>query len=360
MKRLLIAILTIGCALSGIAVGPIQDTVIIELNSTSKIVIYTKTKEDLAALQQYDFNKMIRELNLQLSDSVTYLEMNGGETAYINDEEVNLGDYESDDHDELSIKLGGTEFTIEDFDDLEDTDWDNRKKTTYEADRIDRTSNDFNVDIGINNWLDNGTFPDANNAPYSVKPFGSWYVGLNSTNRTWITGPVFLDWGFGVSWYNWKLEDPDYRITEGPERTEVNQIPDISGLKSKLTASYVNVRLVPMLDFSRGRRKVTDVESGSVRIKRYSRKGIRIGGGVYAGYRIGSHSKHVYETEGSKETEKEKDNFFLENFRYGIRGQLGWKGVDFFVNYDLNEVFVNGRGFEGSTGLNAITFGVTL
>ncbi len=342
-----------------------KDTVIIELSNNSKIVIVTNSREDLASLKNYDINQMIRDLNEQLPDSVEYMEIDEGK-AYVNEDEVELRDWKIND-DEVRIKLGGVEVDVDPdkVDDWDEDDWSDRRKVTYEADRIDRTTHHFNIDIGLNNWLEGGSFPDANNSPYSIKPFGSWYVGLNSVNRTWLTGPIFLEWGVGISWYNWKLQDADFRIEEGAERIEFTPPPaNVRGRKSKLTASYINATLVPMFDFSRGRRRITSIESGGFRIKRYSRKGFRFGVGGYAGYRIGSHTKFKFKEDGDREKDKERDNFFLENFRYGIRGQIGWKGVELFLAYDLNEVFSTDRGplnsENESAALNAISFGITL
>ena len=340
-----------------------KDTVIIELSNKSKIVIVTNSREDLASLKNYDINQMIRDLNEQLPDSVEYLEIDEGK-AYVNEDEVELRDWKIND-DEVRIKLGGVEVDVDpdEVDDWDEDDWTDRKKVTYEADRVDRTTHHFNIDIGLNNWLENNKFPDAEN--YSIKPFGSWYVGLNSTNRTWVTGPIFLEWGIGISWYNWKLQDAGFRIEEGAERIELTPIPTTaSRIKSKLTASYLNATVVPMFDFSRGRRRITSIESGGVRIKRYSRKGFRFGVGGYVGYRLGSHTKIRFREDGDGTRDKERDNFYLENLRYGIRGQVGWKGVELFFAYDLNDVFSTERGplnREGqSAELNAISFGVTL
>ncbi|MEO9482156.1 MAG: hypothetical protein ABJG47_01865 [Ekhidna sp.] len=342
-----------------------QDTVIIELNNNSKIVIITKSRDDLASLENYDINQMVKDLNNQLSDSVEYMEIKDGK-AYVNeDDEVEMKDWKIND-DEVRIKLGGVEVDVDtdEMDRWDEDDWEDRKKVTYEADRVDKTTHHFNVDIGLNNWLEDGSFP-AGNSPYSIKSFGSWYVGLNSTNRTWVGGPLFLEWGVGINWYNWKLEDPDYIIQEGANEIEFNLAPaGQNGTKSKLTASYINATFVPMFDFSRGRRKITSIESGGIRIKKYSRKGFRFGIGGYAGYRIGSHTKFKYKEDGDRDKDKESDNFFLENFRYGLRAQIGWKGVELFANYDLNDVFTSNRGPINADGnnasLSAISFGITL
>lgn len=352
-----------------------KDTVIIELSNKSKIVIVTENKEDLASLQNYDINQMIKDLNDQLSDSVEYMQINDGKAYVNNDGEVEMKDWEINE-DKVRVKLGGLEVDVDpdDVEDWDEDDWEDRRKVTYEAERVDRTTHHFNIDLGINNWLDDGQFPDNDNAPYSVKPFGSWYVALNSVNKTWVGGPIFLEWGLGVSWYNWKLQDPDFRFEEGinpitdePQivMTNASLNPDVNGIKSKLTATFLNVHAVPMFDFSRGRKKVTSYESSGVRVKRYSRKGFRFGLGAYAGYRLGAHTKFRFKEDGNNDRDKEKDNFFLENFRYGLRGQIGWKGMELFAMYDLNEVFAPGRGpVNPVTGqaakLNAITFGVTL
>ena len=43
---------------------------------------------------------------------------------------------------------------------------------------------------------------------------------------------------------------------------------------------------------------------------------------------------------------------------------MGWKGVEFFANYDLNNVFSSNKGPLNDDGqnatLNALSFGITL
>lgn len=366
MKSLALCLL-LGASFAGYGAEATQkgDTVIIEVNETSKIYIITKSQSDLAALKNYDLNQMIADLSDQLTDTVQYLEITN-ETATLSADPKEK-DWELNE-DKVRIKLGGLEVDVDTdaIDRWDEEDWENTEKETYTIKRAVRTTHHFNMDLGINNWLDDGQFPDVDNAPYSVKPFGSWYVALNAVNQTWLGGPLLVDWGLGVSWYNWKMQDADIQITEGSdEMTFVPAAAPISGIKSKLTASYVNAHIVPMIDFSKGTKKITSYTSTGVKIKRYSKTGLRLGAGAYAGYRLGSHTKFKYKNEGETEKDKEFDNFFLQNFRYGIRGQLGWKGLELFVLYDLNEVFSEGRGpVNPATGekaaLNALTFGITL
>lgn len=347
------------------AAGNQGDTVIIELSNKSKILIYTEDKEALKDLEQYDINRMIADLNSALDskkiEKVEFRDENG--KKYMKDTTLIFGDSEV----KTRIKIGNLELMVDadDWDELEDEFDDDDipiRRYNYEEKSIDRTRHFFNVDFGMNNWIEDGKFPNSEN--YTVKPWGSWYFALNSTNRTWVSGPLFMEWGFGFSWYNWKMEDPDIRIIKGDDQIEFTDVetinPDVSGIKSRLTAPYVNISFVPMLDFAKGKRKVKNLERGSVSFKTYKKQGIRFGAGGYAGYRIGGNTKFVYREDGKKQKDKNKGSYYLENFRYGIRGQVGYKGLDLFVMYDLNNVFSGVAGPENNNRLNALTFGITL
>jgi hypothetical protein len=60
--------------------------------------------------------------------------------------------------------------------------------------------------------------------------------------------------------------------------------------------------------------------------------------------------------DGDREADKDSSNIFLNNVRYGIRFQVGYRGVDMFLNYDVSPLFSENRGPE----LNAFSFGFTL
>lgn len=359
-----------------------RDTVIIELENGSRIVIYTKDRIELKKLQAYDINEMIRDLNQSVQGSnVDYMELENkdGSKYLIDSPKVLFGEgvAEGDtvmiteqDLDNIRIRIGGMELAV-DPDKIDEWDgdwdeWDDRndldlKKYSYTQEETQRTRDYFNLEIGINNWLQNGRLPNENNEPYSVKNWGSWYVGLNWINSTRIGGPLFVEWGGGFNMYNWKLEDTDFQFVKGDTRVEmVDALPDgASGVKSKLSATYINASLVPVLDFSKGSRKVNATKGDGFTFKTSRKKGFRMGGGMYASYRLGSKSKYIYKDGTNRDRNKESDHFYLENFRYGVRGQVGFGSVDFFVLYDLNQVFAENKGPNGAN-LHAFTFGITI
>lgn len=232
----------------------------------------------------------------------------------------------------------------------QDSDDDNEKKS-YVKHRTTTTHHDLRFDLGMNNWLEDGKFPNDNNALYSVRPWGSWYFAINSIYDTKITGPLHLEWGVGVSWYNFKFENAGTRISEGNNTVVFNEAPaDVDTKKSKLTATYVNASFVPVLKF--GNKRHHNHHHGHWHGFKND-GGFRIGAGGYAGYKIDSYTKTV---SGDDNKDKDHDGFYLNNLRYGARVQIGFRGMDFFANYDLNEVFVDNKG----PSLNAFSFGVIL
>ncbi|MCU0398702.1 MAG: hypothetical protein MUC73_11440, partial [Cyclobacteriaceae bacterium] len=211
-----------------------------------------------------------------------------------------------------------------------------------------KTHHSINFDLGVNNYLSDGKFPDESDELYTVRPWGSWYVGINSIQHTPISGKLYLEWGLGISWYNFKFEQDNVLISKSEDGLVFTEdTRDVQFIKSKLTASYINASLVPVFDFG-GRGIKTRVWDS------YGSK-FRIGLGPYAGYRIGSHSKLVYD-DGDKEKDKDFNNFYLNNFRYGLRLQLGIYSTDLFINYDLNELFSTSK--PNNPSLNAFSFGI--
>jgi hypothetical protein len=97
MKSIFTLLFT-GLLCAGFATANPMDTVVIELDNDSKIIIYTQNKADLRDIENYDINKMIRNLNKELKGSnVEYIELrdqdgnvykNDTTVAYIDEDDV--------------------------------------------------------------------------------------------------------------------------------------------------------------------------------------------------------------------------------------------------------------------------------
>ncbi|WP_051287131.1 hypothetical protein [Algoriphagus mannitolivorans] len=190
-------------------------------------------------------------------------------------------------------------------------------------------------EVGINVW------PVDKGAP-KVKPWGSWYVALQSEGTWKATKNFHLKSYLGVNWYNFKFEDPGLVAIKTPggidfvDYTDVVENQAAIPTKSKISASYATLTLIPSLQTNDGK--------------------MRIGAGGYLGYRLGGRGKFVYELDGEKVKDFTKSNMYAANFRYGVRGEIGIADVTLFFNYDLNNFFEDQKGPE----LQAISFGVRI
>ncbi len=337
---------------AGIPSGEKSDTVIVRVGKT-QIIIQTENAEELKALSEYDLNQMISDLNASMdstSGGVDYIRIDDDGSGYEKDTVRNR---------EVEVREQKTVVVKDDYkvvvqgDGIEDADhWEK-----YEGRRTLGTDSDGQVELGTNNWMEDGGFPSETNAPYAVRPWGSWYISVGQVNKTSLGGKLFLYWGADLSWYNWKFEDDETRLLKGADRVEFLPEPrDVSSIKSKLTATFINASFVPMLDFGYHKKSYTKADGTTAKVTRLNRSGFRIGAGVYAGYRIGSHTKIKYEEEGNTRKDRDNGSYYLNSFRYGVTGKVGFRDFDFFVKYDLNTVFAENRGPK----LNALTFGIVL
>jgi hypothetical protein len=316
-----------------------SDTVIVELAKTSRVIFTIKDRSDLEILKHYDFQQLFEDVISKLEKSDTTSLTRSDSTSLQDDVATTNEDSKNDDWWEQ-----GDSGNYDDDDD----DWNDNEswRDHFHGNRWGRTWQSFNFDLGTNNYLEDGKFPDSDNALYSVRPWGSWYLAASSIQRTRLGSKLFIEWGVGLSWYTFKFEKDNIQIVKDDTGIDfVEDMRDANFRKSKLSASYVQASLVPIVDFGGHSRKA--------RLWDGYNNSFRIGLGPYVGYRISSHSKIVYK-DGDREKDKERDNFYLNNFRYGLRLQLGYRSTDLFFNYDLNELFVEGKGPK----LNAFSFGV--
>lgn len=353
MKPILIAALFVTSLWTNLQANIHPDTVIIRLSDNEEIKIISSSGNELQQLKKYDLNTIISELNRQSDgtgeENVTIILEDESGTRYVLEENQD----ERGENSSLEDKLERLERELEKLSsNLEGQENNQQEEVQFNKKKPKGTSSTFIMEFGLNNYLVNGEFPDANNELYAVNPIVSWYVALGSMNSTHIAGPLSLDWGANVSWYNFKFDNERTRVLKADEGVIFYEDPatDFEAIKSKLVVPYLNATLVPMFVF--GKKRSSDWSPFSY----HEHDGFRIGLGGYAGYRLGGRSKYVVKDNGDRERDKDRTNFYFNNWRYGARLQLGFKGVDLFANYDLNELFVENKGPQ----LNAFSFGIIL
>ena len=312
-----------------------SDSIIVEFGKSGKVVIIVDNKEDFEKLKFMNINEIIRELDLAQNDEtgeLTIVEIkdkNGNMKEVVKVSERGL---------ETEVYIGGMRVLVDESG--ANTKVKIESGLKKKSDPAFRTF--FNVDLGVNNYLNtDGQFPTSDN-PYAVKGWGSWNVGLNWMAAQRISKGFYWNFGIGFQFYNFKFENRDFQAVRGDGMIDFDQRTDVDGFKSKISASYLTATTMLELDFGR--------------MKDNGRRGMRIAAGPYVGYRLGGQSKYVYrELEGSgRKKEKTSTGLYLNNFRYGVRGEIGFGRVTFFSTYDLNTLFQEEKGPE----LNPITFGI--
>lgn len=315
------------------------DTLVVRVGKESKVIFSIKDKQDLETLKHYNFQALMDDM-LQKLEKRDTSKLPKPSSEYLKDST------------KQTVTQEPTETWIKDQ--PRDDDW---KEYKYERRRRSHRGSyhSFNIDLGMNNYLENGHFPDGGNQLYTVKPWGSWYVALNSTLRTRLSGKFYIEWGAGVSWYNFKFSNFKVGITKDDNGVIFYENPNpVAFTKSKLTVAYVNISMVPMFDLGGYSRKPMVFNGDRLNFDR--RGSFRIGIGPYVGYRLDSYTKQVWEEGGDTKKSHNHDNYYLNNLRYGVRAQIGFRDTDIFFNYDLNDLFIENKGPR----LHAFSFGITL
>ena len=313
---------------------PAKDSVIVEFGNSGKIIMIVDNKEDFERLKAMDVNQIIRELDLELDQE-------SGETTIV---ELKHRDGHKEivkiheDGPETRVYVGRWRVIVDD----------SGSKTQVKVESGPKKKKDdpdfrtyFNLDLGVNNYFENNAVPGERSV-HGVKGWGSWNVGINWMASQKLRKGRYWDFGLGVQWYNFKLENRHYQVINGLEGVEFVNRTDVNGFKSKISASYLTALTLLRWDFG----KMND----------NGRDGLRVAVGPYAGYRLGGRSKFVYRELGGSGRKKEKEPIGanLNNFRYGLRGEIGFRSVTFFTTYDFNSLIQKDRG----PSLNPIAFGL--
>ncbi|NJO00926.1 MAG: PorT family protein [Bacteroidia bacterium] len=298
-----------------------QDTITVEMDK-AHIIIYTKDREGLMQLKRLDLNQIIRDV---IGDVDTL----PAETL-AQDDVIKIYEYELDTE---SDKLKLVEVAPDSSRTLSDK--------PYTPNHRNRSRVFWNVDLGFNNYLENGRFPEGGTPSYRLRPLGSRYVAVGVQQRTSLGGansPLSFQAGLELSWYNFMFENDSYilKAETALEFRDFEEDFSRSLQKSKLTVSYLNLPIIWNLRLS----------------NQAGRRTFNLGLGGYIGYRLGSHSKVKVDGDADRET----DSFFLNDWRYGLEFQTGYRNLLLFVKYDLNPLFSDGRGPK----LHPITFGIRI
>jgi hypothetical protein len=324
MKRYIIVILLM--ALAQMVFGnpeipderPVNDSIIVEFGHSGKMVFVIDNPDDFERLKNMDINQIIKELDLPETTKdgeLTVVEIKHKEG---NKEIVTI--YE--DKEETEVTVGRYKVIVDEKGSKTKV----RLITEPKKEKDPEFRTYINMDLGINTFFENGNIPGGIK-PHSPKGWGSWNIGWNWMASQKLSKGRYWDFGLGLSWYNFKLDNANYQILGTENGVSFVDRTDVNGFKSKVSASYLNVLTMYKLDFGR--------------LNDSGKNGLRVAIGPYAGYRLGGRSKFVYREIGGSGRKKDKTSAggYLSNFRYGLRGEIGFRSVTFYSTYDFNPFF---------------------
>jgi len=196
------------------------------------------------------------------------------------------------------------------------------------------TTSWFNLGLGFNTVLNQGNF----NLPSQPQFFEDWNLRMgNSTNVNLgivqqklnvIDHKINLVYGLNLDFNKFSYENDFFIDTESASWSTNAITQDVK--KNRLAVKYVQIPVMINFESNKG----------------HHSKSFRLNAGGFAGMRIGSNQKVKFESDfnGNKKV-KTRDDFNLENFQYGLRGEVG------FSTYQLNDMFEN-QTAEELRGLN--------
>jgi len=183
------------------------------------------------------------------------------------------------------------------------------------------------IEIGVNNFL------DANNK--MELPAGYNYLDLRTNKSIGVSVNLFeqnfklykdrfgIVSGLGLTYNNYRFTQNAVLVPKTPFVTAVEDTTK-DFIKNKLTVSYLTVPLI------------LEVNSGK-------NNRFHLGVGVIGGVRLGSHTKQVYEINGSKFKDKTYDDFNLHPFKADATVRVGFGIINLFANYSLTPLFKDGK-----------------
>lgn len=194
-----------------------------------------------------------------------------------------------------------------------------------------RTTSQFVFAFGVNNLVTDGSVAHSD-FRYLKSNFYEW--GVTSNFRI-LKNNNLLHLKYGFSWVYNSLNATENRyFVPSGDQTVLATFP--THLRTKDTYFknvFVTIPVHLEFDFSKSK---TDKEGKSVF---RSHQGFRFGLGGFVGYNTNSKQFLSYEVNGYRINEKQKGNWNVGDWNYGLSAYVGWAETSLYIKYDLDPMF---------------------
>mgnify|MGYP006179718349 CR=1 FL=1 len=206
-----------------------------------------------------------------------------------------------------------------------------------EKDKIERkskrTTSQFVFAMGMNNVITEGESLSDSDFRFWRSKFYEWGFTYN-TRILENNNLLHAKYGLSLMYNNLRPTDNRYFVTNG------NQTHLVTGATHFDDSRFRNVFLVaPLhLEFDFTPKKTS---KDGTKTYFHTHESVRLGIGGYAGVRIKSKQILKYEVDGLDSKERQKGDFNVNDFTYGLSAYIGYKATSLYVKYDLNPMFQN-------------------
>jgi hypothetical protein len=220
-----------------------------------------------------------------------------------------------------------------------------KEDSVKHAKREGRSTVHLHFDIGLNTFVNSAANSVSAGAP-SLSHWG-WGIGYSTFGFDFVQPIAYskraklaITFGPEFSTNRFKLRGND-QWAQNTNATVAERAPDAKQVdESKLTINTINLPVMLRLKMR----------------NKDDRRTLSAGIGGFGGYRVGGNITTEYKLAGSDNRHEDKlaGGLNLNDWQYGLQGELGFHGLRLFAKYNLNEVFEAGKGPQ----THALSFGL--
>lgn len=180
------------------------------------------------------------------------------------------------------------------------------------------------MDLGSDGLKTDADYQIEGIDPFETNAWKSTNVNLHLFQQriNLINHAVNLKWGLTFQFHKYWFDNPVVLQKDAPVAT-FDYLPEVNFKKNRLSATYLTMPI--MFNFE-------------TKPRRKSRS-FHINVGAYGGPRLGANFKT--RIDGNKN--KVKDDYNLSKWRYGLRTEIGFGGINLYGTLALNELFQEGK-----------------
>lgn len=214
-----------------------------------------------------------------------------------------------------------------------DLTWSSKNDSIRRSKGEARTTTQGVFATGSNNLVTDGAVANSD-FKYNSSTFMEW--GLTWNTRL-LKDSNLLHFKYGFSWMYNRLNASDnrYFVVNG-NQTELATFPTHLRRKDTYFKNvYVTIPLHLEFDFSKTK---TDADGNKIF---NSHRGFRMGFGGFVGYNTNSKQFLSYEVDGYRINERQKGNWNVNDWTYGVSAYVGYRQTSLYLKYDINPMFKN-------------------